>query len=367
MEVLCFACRHAPDDHKVQHSLTAFFTQKEAHSDTPATATENPGSSSAEVAPLLCSKCRRSMTKHTSAAPGTKSVGGSRVLPQIARIRNYQRVAEQQGVPFVIPEHTATALMREPCTICGVAAPAEGHGLTRLRIWPDGVLRPARGGFMGPFHECNVASACGMCNLMKGYRRIRSFVNMARTIATHRGGAGDFGRFPEAFRNNISRRSRSSYISASSTHTKTHALTNEAFARIVSQPCRFCGKPHDPPRHYNGLDRLDSACRVYTEDTCVACCGDCNMVCPTDPQSHSQSQTGGRRSPWPLWSAPRAVREWSRGRERVTVPLTSAPWAAHGTPLSVDRVAPRTGEVHTQRERVHCTLRGDRETQHRRR
>lgn len=138
---------------------------------------------------------------------------------------------------------------------------------------------------MGPFHEHNVSSACGTCNLMKGCRRIRSFVNLARTIATHRGGVGDFGRFPEAFRNNVSRRSRSSYISASSTHTKTHALTNEAFARIVSQPCRFCGKPHDPPRHYNGLDRLDSACRVYTEDTCVACCGDCNMA----KYTHSES------------------------------------------------------------------------------
>ena len=30
----------------------------------------------------------------------------------------------------------------------------------------------------------------------------------------------------------------------------------------------------DPPRHHNGLDRLDSAVRVYTEANCVSCCGE---------------------------------------------------------------------------------------------
>lgn len=205
----------------------------------------------------------------------------SRVLPIIQRIRAYQRVASEQCVPFALTESQAAAIMRQPCTTCGADAPDEGHGLTRLRLWPEGVVRPARGKlFMGPFHTANVAPACGTCNLMKGARRVRGFVEAARHIATHRNAERlDFGRYPGRFRNNTSRRSRSSYISESSTHTKTHALSNDAFSRLVAMPCHYCGKQSDPPRHHNGLDRIDSDVRVYNEVTCVSCCGDCNSAC----------------------------------------------------------------------------------------
>ena len=37
---------------------------------------------------------------------------------------------------------------------------------------------------------------------------------------------------------------------------------------ITARPCRYCGKESDPPRHYNGLDRIDNECRVYNEETC---------------------------------------------------------------------------------------------------
>ena len=207
------------------------------------------------------------------------SSSNSRVLPQIARIRAYQRVASEQGVPFAIAESQAAAMMRQPCIACGTPAPTEGHGLTRLRIWPAGLERPSRGGFMGPFHADNLATACSFCNLAKGYRRVRGYVEACRHIATYRGGTGeDFGLYPTRFRNNVSKRSRSCYISASSTHSKTHSLTNEQFNAIVSQPCRYCGKASDPPRHYNGLDRIDNSVRVYNEETCCACCGDCNVL-----------------------------------------------------------------------------------------
>eukprot|EP00470_Lotharella_oceanica_P015830 CAMPEP_0170183674 /NCGR_PEP_ID=MMETSP0040_2-20121228/31400_1 /TAXON_ID=641309 /ORGANISM="Lotharella oceanica, Strain CCMP622" /LENGTH=153 /DNA_ID=CAMNT_0010429493 /DNA_START=95 /DNA_END=556 /DNA_ORIENTATION=+ len=99
-----------------------------------------------------------------------------------------------------------------------------------------------------------------------------NFVRMCRHIATHRG-MGEFGCFPESFRNNISKRNRSSYVTTS----KTHSLTNVQFEEIVRQPCYYCGKEHRPPIHYNGLDRLDSTKRVYTTTSCVSCCGTCNM------------------------------------------------------------------------------------------
>ena len=272
--VLCFTCRRAKDTTR-QAGLASFFA--------PAAAAPAAAAAAADPDALLCSKCRRQMTKPAGPSASSSSAS-SRVLPQIQRLRAYQRIAEQQRVPFTISDAAATRLMMEPCCMCGAPPPTEGNGLTRLRVWPAHCARPDRGGFMGPFDPANLAPACSVCNQAKTHRRVRSLVEAACHIATHRGGAGDFGRFPLRFRNNISKRSRSAYIAASSTHTKTHSLTNEAFNMITARPCRYCGKESDPPRHYNGLDRIDNECRVYNEETCDSCCGDCNFMKGKHPE-----------------------------------------------------------------------------------
>ena len=277
VSVLCFACRRASDNSKQQTISASFFSISSTSVAAPSASAADVIDACAGEEPLCCSKCRRVMEKRKPAG-GLQGSGKSRVLPQIARIRAYQRVATEQGVAFAISESLAASMMRRPCIACGIAAPTEGHGLTRLRVWPAGLERPARGGFMGPYHPENLATACSFCNLAKGYRRVRGYVEACRHIATHRGCVGDFGRYPRRFRNNVSKRSRSCYISASSTHSKTHSLTNEEFNAIVSQPCRYCGKESDPPRHHNGLDRIDNSVRVYSSETCCSCCGDCNVL-----------------------------------------------------------------------------------------
>ena len=209
-------------------------------------------------AELFCSKCRRPMEKKIPTAGG----GGGRVLPHIVKIRSYKRIASEQNVPFSISEHAACELMRAPCVVCGLPAPADGNGLTRLRIWPPELRRPSKGGFMGPYDIANLSTACSMCNLMKGFRSVRGIVEAARHIASHRGGTVEYGRYPRRFRDNVSRRSRSAYITASSTHSKTHALSNEQFSAIVARPCRnephFSHVPHPIPpisHRFNHLPR----------------------------------------------------------------------------------------------------------------
>merc|ERR1711861_85964 len=101
------------------------------------------------------------------------SLKGTGELPQLQRLRAYRRTAANQGVPYTISERTASAMMRADCVACGAPAPMRGHGLTRLRKWPQGLQRPERGGFMGPYCEENLATACTMCNMLKGYRRLR--------------------------------------------------------------------------------------------------------------------------------------------------------------------------------------------------
>lgn len=255
VDVLCFKCRR-----------------------TPGKCTQSTIFGSAAPSGLFCSRCRRPL--ETTAGP-KKTIT---TPPQVTRLKAYKRLATQNGVPFALTDSQAFAIMRQDCVGCGARPGPDLHGLSRLRDWTGFDPSTARKGFMGPFSLRNVVPACATCNLMKGYRSIASFVEACRTIATRRTG-DDFGSFPGRFRNNISKRSRSAYITQSSTHTKTHALTNKQFNAIVACPCHYCGKPSDPPRHYNGLDRLENNDRVYTVDTVVSCCGDCNVM----KYKHSES------------------------------------------------------------------------------
>ena len=189
VSTLCFSCRRTEDKTK-QQGLSQFFKA----SSTSASASQPSTSASQNEEALFCSKCRRSMEQKVADRTGGSSAGASRVLPQIARLRQYQRLAAEQRVPFAIPERAAAAIMREPCTACDIAAPLEGHGLTRLRVWPEGLTRPERGGFMGPYAASNLAPACSTCNLMKGCRSVRGCVGGA---ALRSGGHGPTQQRPQ--------------------------------------------------------------------------------------------------------------------------------------------------------------------------
>ena len=133
VQVLCFSCRRAKDTTR-QAGLASFFA--------PAAAAPAAAPAAADPDALLCSKCRRQMTKPAGPSASSSSAS-SRVLPQIQRLRAYQRIAEQQRVPFTISDAAATRLMMEPCCMCGAAPPTEGNGLTRApRL--AGALRAAR-------------------------------------------------------------------------------------------------------------------------------------------------------------------------------------------------------------------------------
>ena len=254
VEVLCFKCRREPG--KARQATLSFLKQP------PETTTD------------VCARCRMPLQSKKKKTPQQSS--RTTQLPQVTRLKGYKRLAGDTGVPFALSDGEAMALMRQNCVGCGAPAGDDGNGISRLRNWDGFDKARAKKPFMGPFSKINCVPACATCNLMKGPRRIPSFVEACRTIATHRG-LGAFGSYPNRFRDNTSKRSRSSYITLSSTHTKTHSLTNQQFNAIVAMPCAYCGKePSDT--HHNGLDRIDSDDRVYRVDNVVSCCGDCNIM-----------------------------------------------------------------------------------------
>ena len=173
VEVLCFTCRRNPAGTS-QASLKLFFD-----------ASHERKTPSAEGTPL-CSRCRKPMVHKKNSSGGSAP---SRVLPHIARLNIYKRLASQHQIPFELTDAKAAALMRADCVFCGKHGGAKGNGITRLRQWPERMTEArdkALKGFMGPFCEENVTTACGVCNLMKGPRAIASYVEAARTIGTHR-------------------------------------------------------------------------------------------------------------------------------------------------------------------------------------
>jgi len=292
VEVLCFKCRRSKDTTK-QMSVMSFFKKAalppkdDSASFVDLVSDDAHPTDAAAKGVVVCAKCRRPMVEKAVFDPTQDTLKGAGAMPHLQRLRNYERVAKQSGVPFMLTEKEACAMMRSDCVACGAPAPQRGHGLTRLRRWPEGIerLRHPKA-FMGPFVAENVATACTMCNMMKGYRKIPSLVEMCRHIASKHTPGEHFGEYPHRFRDNVSKRSRSSYITNSTTHTKTHAITNEEFNKVTGEKCFYC---HKEPRkvgtlgskdrgHYNGLDRLDSSNRLYTVHTVVACCGDCNMM-----------------------------------------------------------------------------------------
>ena len=253
VEILCFSCRRSQSN-KIQPALEQFLKPPQAKTwpcwrctfenktalgiceICRAKRLPEPGSKSADDGPTLagysdasgpfCSRCRKDMNPNRNAGKAKST----KALPIIARLQGYKRLAAEHNLPFVLEDHEAIALMRQDCVICGAKASADGHGITRLRHWPDSLVKlkaKCSKPYMGPFCKENTTTACGVCNLMKGARSIQSCVEAARHIATYRGkhiknGGEDFGLYPKRFRHNISKRSRSSYITKSSTHQKTH-------------------------------------------------------------------------------------------------------------------------------------------------
>mmetsp|Transcript_133769 Transcript_133769/g.286081 ORF Transcript_133769/g.286081 Transcript_133769/m.286081 type:complete len:450 (-) Transcript_133769:278-1627(-) len=228
--------------------------------------------------PTVCQRCRRSLVvSHMSVRQTSRRTTTGCVFS--SRLKQYKRQAVETCAAWRLSDSEALALMRAPCCLCGAqAAPEAGrpNGITRLRA--DSSVHG-----MGPYISGNVATACAICNSMKGTHTVAAMIDICRSIATYRG-LGCFGLFPERFVNNISRRSRSCYLGdtarkpGGTVASKTHSLSNADFNRIVAQPCHYCGKRSDPPQHYNGLDRLDNALRVYTIENSVSCCGTCNMA-----------------------------------------------------------------------------------------
>jgi len=284
VQVLCSQCRR-DDQSRRQLSLSEMLKPRkekqcpQVDEGLPlATEVKDCSQDSSKIDTTVCHRCRRSLVVDHMSLQNKVSKGMTGCAFS-AKLKQYKRNAVETHAQWCLTDSQAFAIMRAPCVLCQTPAdPSNGRpsGITRLRSVKD-----VRG--MGPYTLENVEPACAVCNMIKGTHTLGAIREICCTIATHRG-FGDFGKFPERFVNNTSRKSRSCYLgdtarkAGGTIASKTHSLSNAEFNQIVSNPCYYCGKPSNPPAHHNGLDRLDNSIRVYTLDNAVSCCGTCNIA-----------------------------------------------------------------------------------------
>jgi len=77
-------------------------------------------------------------------------------------------------------------------------------------------------------------------------------------------------------------------------------LTRMQVDRLRNSRCVYCGRPANPPVHYTGLDRIDSA-QGYTEENVVPACWDCNR-CKGRLSKEQFIEHVARIVFWQIWS-----------------------------------------------------------------
>jgi hypothetical protein len=111
VEILCFKCRRDPSN-SVQKSVQSFFVSSSGSSPTLPTVGQ-------------CARCLKPMNKPTSSSasssnsPKKKALGSNLILPHIARLRTYKKLASDALTPFTLTDAEATSIMRQPCFLCG--------------------------------------------------------------------------------------------------------------------------------------------------------------------------------------------------------------------------------------------------------
>ncbi|EKX55273.1 hypothetical protein GUITHDRAFT_99054 [Guillardia theta CCMP2712] len=226
---------------------------------------------------MMCQQCRKPLEEEKKTiirkpGKGCPSIVKVSALPMfltlsvvtIHQIRTYQKIASEKRLSWNLLDSQAQAIMRRNCAFCGRAAKENSQGINGINRIDHSI--PA-------YTLNNTAPACSDCNQMKHNHSQEDFVAICKHVATANG-LGDFGRYPEAFRDNFMPKRLSGYL----TKSKTYALSQEDFQAIVAKPCHYCGKETIPGKHYNGLDRVVTQVRVYNKDSCVAACGTCNTM-----------------------------------------------------------------------------------------
>lgn len=121
------------------------------------------------------------------------------------------------------------------------------------------------------------------CGVEREFWRKNVSRGLSRSCGHTRGDATRFGSRWEGHVIDCIGRLERSYRLGASRRLLSFELTSEEFARLIGQPCHYCGEAPQRRRGYarlflaNGIDRRDSRLG-YSVANCAPCCTRCNIA-----------------------------------------------------------------------------------------
>lgn len=223
------------------------------------------------------------------------------------KIAFYRSYAEGRGLSWHFSNEEAVTMLQQSCALCGngggcIARLSQGNYELSQRFFSCVVSF-----FSSMKRPSNCFPACAVCNLVRLDYSPRDYAQMCKTIATHCGLVSQKWFFPDSFRDSPTPKTYRMYAQGTNRIMAMDKVgeallmfflafshgCQATFDTLLLQDCFYCGKRNDPPRHYNGVDRIDSSnrsyelCkRVFLSKFCfyslignvVTCCKSCNSL-----------------------------------------------------------------------------------------
>lgn len=204
-------------------------------------------------------KCKRDAKSHREKI---KESGMSLSSQLIKILDYYKRHAKNEGIDWNLEDDFAKIMYLQNCEYCNRPAIDNNlNGIDRLLSNKD-------------YTEDNVASACSICNTIKGcldpyvfFKRVEHILNFNKIEDCEL----SYDLIPDC---NSS--SYANYILRAAKKELDFDITIDDYYKLINEECYICGK-EATESHANGIDRYTSLLG-YTADNCRSCCSECNYM-----------------------------------------------------------------------------------------
>ena len=195
------------------------------------------------------------------------------------KIAGYRRYAVERGFAWKLTDIECIMLFQQNCVYCNAKPGVEGNCINRKTTEIKAYIIE------------NSVTACSICNFVKLDHSVEKYVKICKTIASYKGLIEEKISYPEVFADSKSKKAYK-VRDGQSVHLFSHFVkqqyaNNTNRIMVVDKPtfevlllgdCYYCGKKNDPPKHYNGIDRIDNKNRKYELNNTVTCCKTCNTL-----------------------------------------------------------------------------------------
>lgn len=170
--------------------------------------------------------------------------------------------SKKKEIPWLLTDEQARDMMTQPCEYCGYIVDEHVNGIDRKNNNDS-------------YNVNNCVPCCKHCNFLKKALDPQTFIERCFHISYCHGGVGQYNQNHTlwASTKNVA---YNAYKQRADKNDWSFELSQKQFNDLICGSCVYCGRPNDNC-HNNGIDRKQNNIG-YTEENCVPCCGECNLM-----------------------------------------------------------------------------------------